>query len=160
MGAAGGLASVAAVLRRLPPPSAAAAEEAGLPALDGLDEEQLAVAAALPLFHELLVALLKPSCARELEQLCSGLAAVAPLLARPLAAAVAGWAVEGLERITGLTQVSAAKALLQLALRGRAAAAAPDGGGVVTAADSGDGDNVSLLLAIARDIHGMLNAGV
>ncbi|KAL4855268.1 Fanconi anemia group I protein [Chlorella vulgaris] len=126
MGASGGLPGVAALLQQLPAPSAAAVSAAELPpAWEGLSDAQRAVVAALPLFHELLESLLKPSCAKELELLCGGLELLAAVVPPPFAAKFAGWAVEGLESVADLKLAAAAKALLQLALRARAAAAGP-----------------------------------
>ncbi|EFN56539.1 hypothetical protein CHLNCDRAFT_144181 [Chlorella variabilis] len=162
MGAAGGLAGLAAVLEQLPPPSAGAVAAANLPPADGLSASQRAVAAALPLLHEMLQAALKPSCSKELELLCGGLVLLAGLLPPAFAGAVAGWAVEGLEGLSGLTQAAAAKALLQLALRGLAAAARPAAGPAAGEAGGGTGGgtggDLGLLLAVATDVREMMNA--
>ena len=85
------------------------------------------------------------------------------LLPPPGAGAVAGWAVEGLEGLSGLTQAAAAKALLQLALRGLAAAARPAAGPAAGEAGGGTGGgtggDLGLLLAVATDVREMMNAG-
>lgn len=46
----------------------------------GLSASQRTIAERLPLLHELLAATLKPSCAKELEQLCGSLQLVAGLM--------------------------------------------------------------------------------
>jgi hypothetical protein len=63
----------------LPSPCCLPACHAGLPAA------QRTIAERLPLFHELLKAVLKPSCARELEHLCGGLALLEGLVPPPFA---------------------------------------------------------------------------
>jgi hypothetical protein len=172
MGASGGLPGLAALLQQLPAPSAAAASAAELPpAWEGLSDAQRAVVAALPLFHELLESLLKPSCAKELELLCGGLELLAAVVPPPFAAKIAGWAVEGLESVADLKLAAAAKALLQLALRARAAAASPataagsragsgsgrmgGGGGPASLPD----DDVALLQAVYADLAVIINTG-
>lgn len=121
----------------------------------GLPEAQRTIAERLPLLHELFAALLKPSCAKELEALCGGLALVAAPLPPLLAGAMAMWGVGALESLSGLNHPGAAKALFHLAVKGRAAAAragaAPAQGGPAAA------DDLDLLQAVAVDVQRMIN---
>ena len=63
--------------RRAPPPA-------------GLSAAQRSVAARLPLLHELFACLIKPSCAKELEPMCSCLGLVAGVLPPEFAGAGMG----------------------------------------------------------------------
>jgi hypothetical protein len=134
-----------------------------LSARPGLSAAQRTIAERLPLLEELFEAVLKPSCAKELEQMCASLGLLAGLLPALHADTVADWAVSGCERLSGLTQAATAKALLSLALRGKAAATEPGGGG--GAADAAEGsqeglaDDLELLASVAADIKVFVNAG-
>jgi hypothetical protein len=102
----------------LPPPrpSCLSPCHAGLPAA------QRTIAERLPLFHALLGAVLKPSCARELEQLCGGLALLAGLVPPPFAGGwVGGWWGKGEKGLTSGTALLAVERQGQVATAGRAA---------------------------------------
>ncbi|KAL4443972.1 hypothetical protein ABPG75_011709 [Micractinium tetrahymenae] len=235
MGAAGGVAGLAAVLELAPAPSAHATDEAALPPVDGrqswrmegcwiacmmvfggtpvpelkqaarhplpcarsvcllvcasvlspswhpslppgpttpgLTPAQRTIAERLPLLHELFCATRKPSCAKELEQLCACLSLAAGVLPPVLAGVVADWAVGVCESLSGLTQPAAARAVLSLALRGKTSVAgtagargAAAGGGRREAAGTAaagcqgvHGDDLDLLKEVAADIKAFLD---
>ncbi len=79
------------------------------------------------------------------------------------AEAVSDWAVGALESLSGLASPAAAKALLQLALRGKAVAAESFAGDAGMAAGSvaedGGAADLGLLHALAADVKGMLEPG-
>ena len=78
------------------------------------------------------------------------------------AGGVAEWAVSACESLSDLHAAPAARALLHLALRGRAAACqppAPRAGGAAAAGSEGQWGDLDLMLAVATDIRGMLETG-